>query len=106
MKSEDKIQQEIVIWFRNNNLGSENIIFSVPNSGKNIVEQLRKKATGLLPGASDLICLYNKKIYFVEVKDDKGKQSDNQKTFETIIKNNGFKYILVRSLDEFKKQMT
>jgi hypothetical protein len=46
-KSESKIQQEIVVWFRNNNLKTNNIIFSVPNEGKSAKEQMFKKATGL-----------------------------------------------------------
>ena len=41
-KSEGKIQQECVIWFRNNNLKTSNLIFSVPNEGKSAAEQMYK----------------------------------------------------------------
>ena len=102
-KSESKIQQEIVIWYRNNNLNNNNIIFSVPNEGKSAKEQMFKKATGLMSGVSDLICINNGEVLFIECKDDKGKQSDKQKEFENIVSLQGFKYFLVRSLDEFKK---
>ncbi len=102
-KSESKIQQEIVIWYRNNNLNNNNVIFSVPNEGKSAKEQMFKKATGLMSGVSDLICINNGKILFIECKDEKGRQSDKQKEFEIIINSQGFKYYLVRSLDEFKK---
>lgn len=101
-KSESKIQQEIVIWYRNNNLNNNNIIFSVPNEGKSAKEQMFKKATGLLSGVSDLIVLHNGKTIFIECKDEKGKQSDKQKEFEKIVSLQGFKYFLVRSLEEFK----
>lgn len=104
-KSESKIQQEIVIWYRNNNLNNNNIIFSVPNEGKSAKEQMFKKATGLLSGVSDLICINNGQILFIECKDYKGKQSDKQKEFEEIVTMQGFKYILVRSLDEFKEKL-
>lgn len=102
-KSESKIQQEIVIWYRNNNLNNNNIIFSVPNEGKSAKEQMFKKATGLMSGVSDLICINNGEVLFIECKDDKGRQSDKQKEFENIVTLQGHKYFLIRSLDEFKK---
>lgn len=103
MKSEDKIQQEIVMWYRNNNLNNNNIIFSVPNEGKSAKEQMFKKATGLMSGVSDLICINNGEVLFVECKDFKGKQSEKQKDFQKTIELQGFKYHLVRSLEEFQK---
>jgi len=102
-KSESKIQQEIVVWYRNNNLNNNNIIFSVPNEGKNAKEQMFKKATGMLSGVSDLICIHNGEVIFIECKDSKGRQSDKQVKFEDIIKSQGFRYCLVRSLEDFKK---
>lgn len=102
-KSESKIQQEIVIWYRNNNLNNNNIIFSVPNEGKSAKEQMFKKATGLMSGVSDLICINNGEVIFIECKDLKGKQSEKQKDFQKTIELQGFKYHLVRSLEEFKK---
>lgn len=102
-KSESKIQQEIVIWYRNNNLNNNNIIFSVPNEGKSVKEQMFKKATGLMSGVSDLICINNGEVIFIECKDLKGKQSEKQKDFQKTIELQGFKYHLVRSLEEFQK---
>lgn len=104
-KSESKIQQEIVVWFRNNNLKTNNIIFSVPNEGKSAKEQMFKKATGLMPGVSDLICINDGEVIFVECKDAKGKQSDKQIKFEEVVKTQGYRYILVRSLEEFKNKL-
>jgi hypothetical protein len=102
-KSESKIQQEIVVWYRNNNLNNNNIIFSVPNEGKSAKEQMFKKATGLMSGVSDLICINNGEVLFIECKDLKGKQSEKQKEFQKTIELQGFKYRLVRSLEEFQK---
>ena len=102
MKSESKIQSEIIIWFRNSNLGTNNLIFSVPNESSNVKEQMYKKSMGLLPGVSDLICIYNEQLLFIECKDEKGKQSDKQIDFERKIKANGFEYVVVRSLEQFQ----
>jgi len=106
MKSEDRIQQEIIMWYRNKfclkKHNPRNIIFSVPNDSKDAKEQMRKIATGLFSGVSDLIMIHFSKIYFIEIKTEFGKQSDKQKEFQLIIENQGFKYYLIRSLVEFK----
>jgi hypothetical protein len=106
MKTESKIQQEIVMWFRNNYCllkhNPRSVIFSVPNDSKDVKEQMRKKATGLYAGVSDLICVHFGKVLFIEVKADNGIQSPRQKDFQNIVELQGFEYHLVRSLDEFK----
>lgn len=110
MKTEDKVQQEIVMWYRNTyclkHHNPRNIIFSVPNDSKNAVEQMRKIATGLYAGVSDLIMIHFGQVYFIELKTDTGKQSEKQKDFQLIVENQGFKYYLIRSLKEFQKIIT
>ena len=107
-KSESRIQQEIVFWFRNNYCTKLNepqcAIFSVPNEGKNAKEQSSKIATGLMSGVSDLIVLLpGMRVLFVEVKDSKGTQKPRQIDFERIVTALGFPYYLVRSLEDFQK---
>lgn len=97
-KKENLIQQEIVVWFRKN--FKNELIFSVPNertSGWSLMI-----AQGMLPGVSDLIVVRDNEVLFVEVKDYKGKQSDKQKRFEEKVNLLGYRYLLVRSLEEFK----
>jgi len=107
VKSEGKIQQEIIVFFRNNyclkHHNPRSAIFSVPNDSSNAKEQMRKIATGLMAGVSDLICIHNGKVLFIECKDDKGRQSDKQKEFQERVEAQGFSYYLVRSLEDFKK---
>jgi hypothetical protein len=107
-KSESRIQQEIIFWFRNNYCTKlhepQCAIFSVPNEGKNAKEQAAKIATGLMSGVSDLIVLLpGMRVLFIEVKDAKGTQKPKQKIFERIVTALGFPYYLVRSLEEFQK---
>lgn len=99
MKKENKIQQEIIIWFRNTQ--QEGVIFSVPNEGSNPAEQMYKKSLGMLAGCSDLVLVQKNKITFVECKDEKGVQSEKQKIFEKNVNNLGFDYIICRSLENF-----
>lgn len=124
-KTESRIQQEIVIYFNNNYCLKHHkprcSIFSVPNEGVmqlgNILrmrfkqinfEDIIKKilfgliSTGLKKGVSDLIVLMPKRVIFVEVKTPIGSQSPEQKDFESLVKNLGFEYYLVRSLQDFK----
>lgn len=105
MKTEARIQQELVIWFRNKfGLKHHNpkyLIFSVPNESESKTENIYKKSIGLLSGVSDLIVVLNGKIIFVEVKTETGTQSEKQKEFQKDVENLKFNYYIIRSKDEF-----
>jgi len=99
--TEAQLQQNIIIWFRNNyQMNGKGLIFSVANEStyKNKVF----KNTGTLSGVSDLIVILDNKVLFVELKTETGKQSENQIKFQTNIENLNQNYYLVRSLDQFK----
>jgi hypothetical protein len=104
-KLESKIQQEIVMYFNHNYcLNFHNpqcVIFSIPNEGLSKKETIQKMATGLLPGAADLMILMPKLAFYVEVKTPTGTQKENQKKFEKRVNSLGFNYYIVRSLEEF-----
>ena len=102
--SEDQLQQKCITEFRNEyQMHGKGLIFSVPNGGsRNILEAKKLKQTGAMAGVSDLIVLLNGKCLFIELKIEKGIQSDEQKIFEERVKNLNFDYFIVRSLDEFK----
>jgi len=109
MITESKIQQQIVEYYRNTyclkHHNPRHLIFSVPNEGKNVKEQMTKLATGMMSGVSDLIIIQPNKIIFVEVKTQTGKQSPKQILFQDKVNKLGFKYILTRSLEDFKAQI-
>ena len=128
--TEARLQQEIYIWFNNNHClklhNPKCCIFSVPNEmigtmsgvlkSEGIKESLIKrivnvvfkkfKNTGFLAGVSDLIVLLPNKAMFFEVKTSIGTQSPKQKDFQQTVELLGFEYHLVRSLDDFKNQIT
>jgi hypothetical protein len=107
--TEDQLQAQIYTYYNNNyclkNQNPRGIIFSVPNGGTRFVVEAKKlKQTGLLSGVSDLILITPKgKAIFLELKTQTGKQSDSQKDFEIRIKNLGYKYYIIRTLEEFKE---
>ena len=102
--TEDQLQQKIIIWFKNEyQMHGKGLIFSVPNGGtRNMLEAKKLKQTGAMAGVSDLIVLLPSKCLFVELKIEKGIQSDKQKEFQEIVTNLGFEYKLIRSLQEFQ----
>lgn len=108
--SESKIQADIVTWYTNQYCLKHHInrcmILSIPNGGtRHKAEAMTLKATGLLPGASDLIVIHGwRELYWVEVKTDSGTQSTAQKDFAIRVRMLGFEYVLVRSLQEFQEK--
>lgn len=107
--TENQLQQQIVIWFNNHyclkNMNPRALIFAIPNGGsRHILEAKTLKLTGVLSGVSDLIVIMpNSKILFIELKTEKGIQSESQKDFEARITNLHHEYHVIRSLEEFKK---
>ena len=106
--TEDQLQQKIVMDFNNRfclkNMEPRAIIFAVPNGGnRNIIEAKKLKATGVLSGVSDLICITQKKeIFFLELKKDyKSVQSPEQIEFEKRITDLGYKYVLIKSFEDY-----
>lgn len=65
-----------------------------------IVKWLRKM--GFIQGISDLVVGYNGATHYVELKTERGKQSEKQKEFQRRVEKCGFTYTIVRSLNELK----
>lgn len=104
-QSEDSLQAKCYQWFHNEHeLKGSGFMFAVPNGGsRNKIEAMKLKATGVRSGVSDCIILLNKEILFVEFKSEKGKQSEEQKAFQTLILLLGYKhYYIVNNFEQFK----
>lgn len=76
------------------------------HNGRDLGNNKWIRTKGTLNGVSDLTCVYKRKsdglniVIFMEVKGEKGKQSDQQKRFGELIKNlNGY-YVVVRSITD------
>jgi hypothetical protein len=94
---EGKIQYEIVQALN----ALDCYCFYIKNEGKkNMRQAMRDKAMGLRSGVADLCVLTANGTVFLEVKTEKGKQSDNQKRFQEIAIKYGCNYFVVRSAKE------
>jgi len=102
---ESKLQQDIVVWFRNNYCLKHHktrcVIFSVPNEASYKNKNFR--LTGVMSGVSDLIVVVPNKTLYIELKTPTGKQSPKQKEFEETIKGLNQNYHVVRSLEKFQE---
>ena len=102
MQSELRVQQECFVWFNNTYPELRGLLFKVRNEGHNKISGAIDKATGLVPGVSDMILLLNKTAYLLEFKTEKGRQSDAQKSWMFKVTLEGYDYIIIRSLEQFK----
>ena len=104
---ESKLQQNAVQWFKLQ--FPTEVIFSSPNEGKrSIANASRLKAEGMMSGVADLQVLSAQNGYnglFIEMKYGKGTQTDSQKRFQKIAEQNGYKYVICRTIDEFRKEI-
>jgi hypothetical protein len=105
-QQESKIQSDIVRHYNNTYCLAHQkprcIIFSIPNGGeRDVIKVMLSRAMGEYKGASDLVIIHKGKLIFVEVKTPTGVQSKDQKMFEQHVRECGFDYFLVRSLEEF-----
>lgn len=96
---ERELQIECVEWFRK--MYKNSLIVQVPNEAcYNRAKEF--KATGMLKGASDVYIVHNGQVLFVEFKAEDGKQSREQRMFQRKVEALGFKYFIIKTLQDFK----
>lgn len=108
-EEEHLIQVSCVNWFRLVHRNMEHQLFAVPNGGwRNAVVAGKLKAEGVLAGVSDLILLHRNSQYgalLIEMKTPKGSQSEYQEKWQQKIEQNGYKYVICHSRDEFEREI-
>jgi len=92
---ESAIQKQILDYIRR--LG----FYAWKNNNTGIFDPKRKVfRTVETKGVSDIIAIKNSLVLFIEVKTEKGVQSDSQKEFQAEIEKHGGIYILARSIED------
>lgn len=106
---EHRIQCACVKWFRHQYPKMSHNLFAVPNGGRrDAATGAKLKEEGVLSGVADIIFLKPNRFYgglLIELKTPKGVQSDSQKLWQSKITEDGYKYIIVRSLEEFIQEI-
>jgi hypothetical protein len=116
--TESAIQTQIVAWLSLVARRYGFLFASVPNEGMMtaaLMGSLPKSALfgmltkfkkmGMTPGFSDLVIGWQGRMFCMEVKNEKGKQSENQERFSDWCFACGIPYRVVRSLDEAQVAM-
>ena len=107
---EHRLQCACVNWFRLQYPTHATALFAVPNGGRrDRVSGAKLKAEGVLPGVSDLILLLprgNHHGLLIEMKTESGKQSQAQRDWQRDMVHRGYKYLVIRSIDEFIDMVT
>lgn len=107
---EHRIQCACVNWFRLQYPTHATALFAVPNGGRrDRVSGAKLKAEGVLPGVSDLILLLPRGRHhglLIEMKTERGKQSQAQRDWQRDMVHRGYKYLVIRSIDEFIDMVT
>ena len=102
---ESEIQRSCKKWFDYQYSRIASLCFAVPNGGfRNGLEAKIMYAEGVTAGVSDMILLVPRHGYgclCMEFKTPTGKQSAHQIKWQTVTEDNGNKYVIIRSLDDF-----
>jgi len=94
-------EHDLQVWFCEE-LDKHNIFyFAVPNGELRAISVAnRLKAEGVKRGVSDIIVVLKDNVVFIEMKNEKGKQSVWQKDFEKKVKELGYTYIVLHNQKE------
>lgn len=107
---ESRIQIACKRWFDYQYQHFKSLLFAVPNGGqRGKFEAKIMKAEGTTPGVADMILLISRRGYgslCIEFKTEKGRQSEKQKEWQHVAEMCGNKYVVVRSFEQFVKEIT
>lgn len=105
--AEDDLQMQCVRWFRLQFPKLARLLHHSPNGGRRDArEGARFKQMGTQAGFPDLILLVAANGYhalMLELKTRTGRQQDTQKEYQQLVEAQGYKYVVIRSFDQFRE---
>ncbi len=105
--AEDDLQMQCVSWFRLQFPQLARLLHHSPNGGRRDArEGARFKQMGTQAGFPDLILLVAANGYhalLLELKTRTGRQQDSQKDYQKRVEEQGYRYVVIRSFDQFRE---
>lgn len=106
---EHDIQAACVTWFRLRYPEFSLLLNAVPNGGRrDAVTGARLKAEGVVAGVADLelnVARHGFHGLKIEMKREKGRQSAAQREWQAAVDEQGYRYTVCRSMDEFMSEV-
>ncbi len=104
--TEAMVQRSIVEYLRLRNILFFSVLNELAGGGKQAkVRMKRAIGMGLLAGVSDLVVVLENAVIFMEVKSESGRQSKNQKWFQSVVEHLGHTYIIVRNVADVERAL-
>ena len=107
--AEDDLQMQCVRWFRLQYPQLARLLHHSPNGGRRDArEGARFKQMGTQAGFPDLILLVAAQGYhalLLELKTRTGRQQDSQKEYQQLAEAQGYRYVVIRSLEAFMDEV-
>lgn len=104
--NESQLQRVCVAWFNLQYRQYKGLLYAVPNGARTSATQGRiLKAEGMTAGVADLILDIPAQGYHglrLEMKTLTGRQSDSQKRWQELEESQGYKYVVVRTYEDFQ----
>jgi len=98
---EHKLQEACVKYFDATRKDTQRL-FHINNKAKNKIEGAKFKRMGVRKGIADFCLICDKgTVVWIELKKSDGRQSKEQKAFQSLCADLGHQYVIVRDLVEF-----
>ena len=101
--SEGFLQQEIVMFYNNEYPNLRGTLCYNLNNSTGGFRGKMNKFLGVIAGRSDLALYREGKAIMIELKTKTGTQKPAQAKWQALMESQGFEYIIIRSLEEFKQ---
>jgi VRR-NUC domain len=102
--TEAQLQQKCFMWFHNEAYKDQRgRLWHAFNNPPNRIQGAMLKGMGLVAGVADFVYLMPfGRTLFIELKTEKGTQSEEQKTWQNTVESIGFEYVVCRTFEDFK----
>jgi hypothetical protein len=102
--TEAMVQRSIVEYLRLRNILFFSVLNELAGGGKQAQIRMKKAVgMGLLAGVSDLVVVLENAVIFMEVKSESGRQSKNQRWFQSVVERLGHTYVVVRNVADVER---
>ncbi len=102
---EFKLQAQCFRYHWNERPQERGRLFTVNNNSGGKFEGAIMKAMGVVAGVADMMYLSNAGLIALEFKTPTGRQSPAQKQWQETIEAAGYRYVIIRTFEEFKQTL-